>query len=167
MHKEKQEKGITLIILVVTIIVLMIIAGISINLGIEGIKKAELVNLKTNMMLIQAKGKGYIENTISSLGTAERTEEEKAQIKSENLKGIAINKEEISNKVKLEENDEPYQLTTEIMQEMGLNELQETADKYIIIYNLAEEKVDIMYKEGINYDNVEYYTLSSIENTGL
>ncbi len=164
MHKEK---GITLIILVVTIIVLMIIAGISINLGIEGIKKAELVNLKTNMMLIQAKGKEYIENTISSLGTAERTEEEKAQIKSENLKGIAISKEEISNKVKLEENDEPYQLNTKIMQEMGLNELQETADKYIIIYNLTEEKVDIMYKEGINYDNVEYYTLSSIENTGL
>ena len=51
----KQEKGITLTVLVTTIIVLLIIAGIGINYGRDTIQKAHLEELETNMLLIKAK----------------------------------------------------------------------------------------------------------------
>ena len=44
MQKEVNEKGVTLIALIVTIVVLLIIAGISISAGNGTIKKAQLEN---------------------------------------------------------------------------------------------------------------------------
>ena len=55
----KKENGITLIALGVTIIVLLIIASIGVYGGKETIKKAQLEEMRTNMLLIQAKSKEY------------------------------------------------------------------------------------------------------------
>ena len=57
----KKENGITLIALGVTIIVLLIIASIGVYSGKETIKKAQLEEMRTNMLLIQAKSKEYVE----------------------------------------------------------------------------------------------------------
>lgn len=57
----KNNKGITLTALTITIIVLLILASITIYSGIESIQKAELESLKTNMLLIKAKAKEYVE----------------------------------------------------------------------------------------------------------
>ena len=46
------KNGVTLVTLVITIIVLLIIASISIYVGTDIIKKANLQNINTNMMLI-------------------------------------------------------------------------------------------------------------------
>ena len=86
----KNEKGVTLIILVITVMVLMIISGIIINTGVKSIKNAQRESLKTNMLLIQAKSKEYVENANFNLGTGEKTEEEKNKIKAENLKGTLV-----------------------------------------------------------------------------
>ena len=48
----KNEKGVTLIILVFSIIVLLILGGVSIVSGIDSIRKAKLETLKTNMLLL-------------------------------------------------------------------------------------------------------------------
>ena len=50
----KQEKGITLTALVVTIIVLSIIAGIGINYGRDTIEKAHLEELETNKLSLHS-----------------------------------------------------------------------------------------------------------------
>ena len=63
-----KNKGITLVALTITIILLVIIAGISINIGGNMIKKANLEGLKTNMMLIQAKAKQYVEEANFKMG---------------------------------------------------------------------------------------------------
>ena len=55
-----KNKGITLVALTITIIILLIIAGISISVGKSMIKKANLEELKTNMLLIKTKGKEYV-----------------------------------------------------------------------------------------------------------
>ena len=56
----KKENGITLIALGVTIIVLLIIASIGVYGGKETIKKAQLEEMRTNMLLIKAKSKEYV-----------------------------------------------------------------------------------------------------------
>lgn len=69
----KNSKGITLIILVISIIVLLILAGVTITAGTESIKKAKLETLRTNMLLIKAKGKEYCEEANFRTGTAGET----------------------------------------------------------------------------------------------
>ena len=58
----KENKGITMVVLVITIVVLLILAGISIGTGNNIIKASQLENLKTNMLLVKVKAKEYIEN---------------------------------------------------------------------------------------------------------
>lgn len=66
--KTRESNGITLTSLVVTIVMLVIIAGISIYSGKATIKKARLEGLKTNMLLIQAKAKEYVEEANFKIG---------------------------------------------------------------------------------------------------
>ena len=66
--KIKENRGITLISLIVTIIVLMIIAGITIYNGKSTITQAQLEGLRTNMLLIQAKAKEYVEEVNFEMG---------------------------------------------------------------------------------------------------
>ena len=54
---KKRQKGVTLTTLAITVVVLTIIAGIAIFSGKETIKKVKLAELKTNMLLIQAKAR--------------------------------------------------------------------------------------------------------------
>ena len=51
----KKEKGITLVALAITIIVLTILASVTLYVGTNIIKRANLQNINTDMMLIQAK----------------------------------------------------------------------------------------------------------------
>lgn len=160
----KKEKGVTLVLLIVTVMILMVIAGVIINSGVNSAKTAERESLKTNMLLIQAKGKEYVENANFKLGTTEKTEEEKNQIKSETLKGKHITEglpEEI------EEGKEAYELSPNDMKDLGLNELEQTANDYIIIYDIDDETVDVMYKPGIVENNKQYYTLTEMEELGI
>ena len=56
-----KQNGITLIALTVTIVVMMIIAGITINIGQNLIQEAKIQDLRTNMLLIQAEAKKDLE----------------------------------------------------------------------------------------------------------
>ena len=47
-NKLKKNKGVTLVALAITIVVLLIIAGISIYAGKDTIKRANLESLRTN-----------------------------------------------------------------------------------------------------------------------
>ena len=55
------ERGITLIALIITIIVLIILAGTVIYSGTGMIKSVNLETIKTNLLLIQAKAKTIYE----------------------------------------------------------------------------------------------------------
>ena len=64
----KKEEGVTLVALSITIIVIIILAGIAINGSTNMIKKAKLEELKTNMLLIQAKAREYVEDATFKMG---------------------------------------------------------------------------------------------------
>ena len=113
-----KDKGITIISLTITIIVITIIAGITIHIGSSMIKKANLEELKTNMLLIQAKAKQYVEEANFKLGPriSEANEEDRANrinsAKTE-LKGNILASQEktdlaASNKINISDDDPEY-----------------------------------------------------------
>ena len=53
----KIEKGITLVALIITIIVMLIIVGVTVNFSTDAIKKANLEDIKTDMISIKTKAK--------------------------------------------------------------------------------------------------------------
>ena len=73
LKKLREAKGITMVALVITITVMLILATITINLGKETIKQTKLESLKTDMLLIEAKAKEYVESASFELGTKDNT----------------------------------------------------------------------------------------------
>ena len=58
---KKNDKGITMLSLVVMLVVLMMLATITMYYGNSAMKEAKLQDLKTNMLQIQAAVKGELE----------------------------------------------------------------------------------------------------------
>ncbi len=160
----KNEKGVSLIVLTLTVIVLIIISGIVINAGVEEIEDAQQTSIKTNLLLIQAKEEEYVEKANFEIGTGEKTEEEKNSIKSQCLKGS-----EYSGKlpVQLKDNQKAYALSSDDMNDMWLYDLSENSNDYIVLYDINEESIDVMYLPGVDYNNEKLYTLSSIKEAGI
>lgn len=52
---KKENKGITMVALIITIIVMLILATITVEIGTGQIKKAKLEDLKTTMLLIKGR----------------------------------------------------------------------------------------------------------------
>ena len=53
----KNEKGITIIALIITIILMLILVSVSIDFGTDAIKKSKEEDIKSNMLLIQGRSK--------------------------------------------------------------------------------------------------------------
>ena len=167
--KIRENKGITLITLVITIIVLLIIAGIAVYSGTETIKKAKLEELKTNMLLIQAKAKEYVENANFKLGTKidEAQEEERNNRISkakEELKGNEIQKSDIDITTSNKEGNYIYyyELTEDQLKEMGLPDVKSSTQngKYMVEYDIEKAQVEIYNTKGYNGN----YSLTDIES---
>lgn len=116
--KIKENKGVTLIALTVTIVVLLIISGIAIYSGKDTIKKANLEALRTNMLLIEAKARGLVEEANFQLGPNYQKESE-----IENIRTNVYENEE--NKLKKLSNAPEVVLPTE------LNELKNNSGVYV------------------------------------
>lgn len=176
--KENNQNGITLVVLTITIIVLVILAGITIRTGKDSIQKANLEGLKTNMLLIETKAREFVENASFDLGIdpENATDEMKAKAQSElngedkgtlvtaddsivnQLLSIGIRQEDINN-------GNVYKLTTENLEKMGINDV-ESNDKegwYIIVYNINDTTVEIYHTIGYQGN----YSLTNIEQIEL
>lgn len=176
----KENKGITLVALVITIVVLLILAGISIGIGNNVIKSAELENLKTNMLLIKVKAKEYVENANFQLGTnfEKATDKEtritnaKAELKGQEIKtsfssGINISQEDLE-----KDNSEYkyyYKLNTNNLADMGLSKVEsdEINGWYIIKYDIKNLEIEIYNTVGFEIDGFKYYTLTELQNVNL
>ena len=163
----KKNRGITMVALVITIVVLLIIAGISIGAGNNAIKNSKLENLKTNMLLIEVKAKEQIENAKFRLGTSfdKATEEEKTNrvntAKSEFTGDEIVDGDIFNNNTKIttekikEDNKNNiyyYKLSTPNLIDMGLKNVKsdEKNGYYIVKYNLKESTIEIYNTEGFD-----------------
>ena len=171
----KEESGVTMIVLVVTIIVLLILASITMYGGTDIIDKSRLEGLKTSMLLIQAKAKEYVENASFELGIRpeEATEEMKAKSQAElegEEKGTKVNLGDpivdqllkIGIKQEDIEKGNVYVLVTENLEKMGIKgtKSNEKSGYYVIVYNLDEISAEIYNTLGYK----KIYSLTEIEN---
>lgn len=154
--RKSKEKGITLVTLTITVIVLIIITSVGVYTGADIIKRANLQNINTNMMLIQAKTK-----TIS--------EQAKFNKNTSNYKGTKltdIDQNEMIDKLVtngvIEAKESYYMLSQTDLNEMGLEKIN--IDRgYIVNYDTEE----IIYVKGFENNNKTYYKLSEMKNLNI
>ena len=174
----RREKGITLITLIITIIVLCIIAGISIIGGTNLVNTSKAETIETNMLTIKGKAKEYMEN-VDSLNWASKQEkkEEKnrAELTGDKYKLTLIeDATQYINSSKWYKDEDKYTyyaLERKAIDKMGLPDLYEDGKVYIIKYPTEPTEgtidenleLDIIYANGITYQNNTYYNLSKLQ----
>ena len=134
--KIKNEKGITLIALLITVIVLMIIAGVTISVSRNLVHTAKFENAETTLLLIQSKVKVMADK--KAIGEIEEAD----------LYGTK------------QENGEYegwYLLSNADLENMGIKDA-DAADNYYVNY----ENDDVAIGTGIENNNDIYYKLSNI-----
>ena len=176
----KKNRGITMVALVITIVVLLIIAGISIGAGNNAIKNSKLENLKTNMLLIEVKAKEQLENAKFRLGTSfdKATEEEKTnRVNTAKSELSEFTEDEIvdgnifNNNIK-EDNKKNiyyYKLSTQNLMDMGLKNVKsdEKNGYYIVKYDLKNSTIEIYNTEGFDDEGNVVYSLTDIKQVRL
>lgn len=160
----EDNRGITLVALVVTIIVLLILAGIGINTGISSMEKVKLEELKTNMLLIEAKARECVEEANFRMGVSTDeivVESVRKEIYEGNNKLEKANSTNVPNNPgKIDLND-CYVITQETFDLWGLNKIKLSEDeKYLVKFNESEIKVEVYNTKG--YDGK--YSLTQIES---
>lgn len=156
-----RNKGITLISLIVTIIILIIIASVSINIGSNMIKKAGLEELKTNMLLIQAKAKEYVEEANFKMG--KNAEEKKEAVRNEiYVEKAKLKVPEISSSpIDL---TDCYELTDETYENWGLNKIElESNEHYLVKFDEENLKVEVYNIPGYKAEDGQKYSLTDID----
>ena len=134
--KFRNDNGITLAVLILTVLILVIIATVTINVSHTLVDEAKLQNVKTDLLLIQSKCKIKAEQ--KAIG----------EIKEEDLYGS-------------KQTDGTYNgwylLSQEDLNNMGVSDVN-AEDKYYFDY----EHDDVAYGKGIVNDDKTYYKLSEI-----
>ncbi len=144
----KKEEGITLTSLIITVIIMIIIAGITTTAGLESMRSAEKTRMMTELQIIQEKV-----NTIY----------EKRQLNKENIEYYNSLGQDLSkvNQVKLEEalngtKPEGYRyFSKEDLKQLDLENIEQE-----VIINF--ETRDVVSITGIPIDDSTYYRLSEI-----
>ena len=170
----KNKSGITLIALVITIIVILILVGITVNGGQKLIKRSKIESLLTNMITIRANVKIYAEEINAEIW--DLSDQEKIVKRSElfetkyNMKKIE-NPTDIISKVNSSINDsngcEAYNITKDALNEIGLTDLANESEdgEFVVVYNSKDfTKLEIVYPSGVPYENSKYYTLTDLQD---
>ena len=162
----RENKGITLVALIITIIVLIIIASIGVYGGKETIRKANLEALRTNMLLIEAKAKGVVEKANFQLGPDFQKESEIGTIRNDlyvtenKLQKLSDSGITVSSEIPT--GDNVYVFTQETASLWALDNVYselEDGEYYIIEFNEREATVEIY--NTIGYQG--YYSLTDID----
>lgn len=168
----KSNKGVTILALVITIILLLILAGVSVNTGFSVVKDVRVGRIISNMALVQAKveviDEDYhfynndtdylvgeevykIDSTTYQLGNAKLSAEEIKMI----AQNAQVNEADVFNW-------EWYKWDASILEAQGLD--KEMLDENEFFY-VNYENAEIVSSEGTSYDNTNYfYSMTGLNN---
>ncbi len=151
--KIRKENAITLISLAITVIVILIISSVATYSGKEIIRKGKLEELRTNMLLIQAKAKEYVEDANFRMGLAPdetRKEEVRRSVYVDGAKLEKVNAQEYG----IDNSSVCYKVTKETLNIWGLDkiELKDNED-YLIAFDDENATVEIYNTKGFVDDN--------------
>ena len=150
---NQNSKGITLVVLVLTIVILMILTSVTVYTGSSIIKQVSLQNINTDMMLIQAKAKTIVEQA--------KFNKDNSNYKGTPLINVLDNKkiDKLIDEGIVENVTKYYLLSKDDLNSMGLEKV-DIADGYLVNYETEE----IIYVKGFEKDNNTYYKLSDIKD---
>lgn len=141
--KFKIEKGITIVALIITIVIMLILLGVGIETGGEAIKQAKLEDIKTDMITIKTKAKIIAEQYNFK------------DIKQ--LVGSPITDDE-ANKIGISNSDKVLKWSIDDLKNQNLSKIK--GDTYIVKYDLKNPNdSEIYYLEG--YEGV--YSLTELQ----
>ncbi len=171
MKKLSKNNGITMVALVITIIVILIIASITITQGSGLMQNTRVETYVTDMITIRAKAKVYAEEVNSSVWDEEDKVSARAEKFSEKYNMTKpTNEEELESKVGSNINKgnglEFYQITKSTLSKMGLEDLAKEFNDgdYVIVFDASDYKnLDVIYTPGVKKNQTMYYTLSSLQ----
>jgi len=131
----KKDQGITIVALVITIVIMLILVGVSIKIGTDVISRSQLEDIKTNMLAIQGKA---------------RIIKEKNDFGEEDLKGISLSEDSsyiVDENILPADKSGCYIWGEEILEEEGLSSIETTSEKfYIVDYN---NDCEVYYSLGV------------------
>ncbi len=127
MMKFKSEKGITIISLIITIIVLTIIAGVVIYMGITGAKEVNDSKLNTELQMVQ--------HAVLEQYAKYKTTRDNAYLIGDKLEQSQVT--QIANElgIQLDSNKDYYKLNKAHLKEIGI---KDSDDEYIVNYISGE-----------------------------
>lgn len=157
----KKNQGVTLLALIITIVVLLIIAGISVYVGSDTVKMAQLEELRSNMLLIEAKARGYVEEANFKMG-----------INPDDAKKEEVRKAVYEDEAHLEKStgisasasipvSECYTVTETTMKEWGIDEIETASNEYYLI-KFDDTNATVEVYNTLGYDGK--YSLTEIDN---
>lgn len=140
----RKEKGITLVALVITIVLMMILVGVTIHFSTDAIDRARLEDIKTDMISIKTRAKIVAEQyNFKDI---------------ENLVGSTITDTE-AQKLGLTNSDKILKWSSEDLESQKLSSID--GDKYVVVYDLDNpNNCEIYYLEG--YEGK--YSLTDLQN---
>lgn len=142
--KKTQEKGVTLVALVITIVALLIILSITVNSGMPTIEISKFNQFKYELKVLQTKVNELNQNNEIEIGIKELTQEQKEKI-TRNIKNID---ETIIS-------DFRYCDKTYIQNELGLQSVER--DYLINVKNRY-----VISVEGFEYEGTTYYMINQL-----
>lgn len=137
----KNKNGITIIALVITVIVMLILVGVTVKIGTDSIDESEKQDIITNMISIKTKAKIV---------------KDKYNFKDiESLVGISLtdnteyNTQAIENLLP-EEKDKYYIWTQDDLNNQGLTTIKSNKSEFYVVYYGDNTNIEVYYSKGIN-----------------
>lgn len=148
------NRGITIVALIITIIVMLILATVTVEIGTGEIKRAKIEDLKTTMLLI--KGRAQIVADKESFG---ESYDNTGMVKlAEATSYDVLNLQEEFNK--LEDKTGLYIWEQTAMDNNNIDVEITNTDFFVIDYLTGE----VYYSLGYTYEGTTYYSLSEMQN---
>ena len=156
----KKNKGITLVSLIVTIIIIAIVVGISVSSGGELFQKSKMSDYIGYMKLVKARADVVFEDNIF----------EDDQLTGDNLDSLDNNYDEMDQVIikKGYDNTPKYKIkkwNKDIIASQGIDKSILGNDEYfVIVYDTENmETIDVIYSSGCGIDGNRYYSLNDME----
>ena len=145
------------IVINIIIIIMIILAGVTITGTYSLIKKSQLENLKTDMLLIQAKTKTALEEYNFS--------KDETKLIGTKLEEADTEKVSKLNKAGITDISNWYFLSQDDLNNMNLSDIRaKDGEYYFVKYDKENLVVDILYTEGFVENGITKFTLTQLQN---
>lgn len=164
----RNNKGITLVALVVTVIIALIILGISITSSTDVFQKSKTADYITYMNLVKARAEVVFEEEIFSVGNIQTGESTNiTDVKKIDGESEATDfDKKINNYTNTPNSDIGFiKWNGEELASQGIDKSILNNNEYFVIIFDSEkmETIDVIYSSGCRIDRTTYYTLTDMQ----